>query len=46
MVWSGPGLLDAIELTQGFPGGKKEKDRKEKVIGSWPGTCTQYTRLQ
>ena len=25
---------------------KKEKDRKEKVIGSWPGTCIQYTRLQ
>ena len=24
---------------------KKEKDRKEKVIGSWPGTCIQYTRL-
>ena len=23
----------------------KEKDRKEKVIGSWPGTCIQYTRL-
>ena len=25
---------------------KKEKDRKEKVIWSWPGTCIQYTRLQ
>ena len=25
---------------------KKKKDRKEKVIGSWPGTCIQYTRLQ
>ena len=24
---------------------KKEKDRKEKVIWSWPGTCIQYTRL-
>ena len=24
---------------------KKEKDQKEKVIGSWPGTCMQYTRL-
>ena len=24
---------------------KMEKDRKEKVIGSWPGTCIQYTRL-
>ena len=24
----------------------KEKDRKEKVIGSWPGTCMQYTQLQ
>ena len=24
---------------------KKEKDRKEKVIGSWPGTCIQYTQL-
>ena len=22
-----------------------EKDRKEKVIGSWPGTCIQYTLL-
>ena len=24
---------------------KKEKDRKEKVIGSLPGTCIQYTWL-
>ena len=24
---------------------KKEKDREEKVIGSWPGTCIQYTQL-
>ena len=24
---------------------KKEKDRKEKIKGSWPGTCIQYTRL-
>ena len=24
---------------------KKEKDQKEKVIGSLPGTCIQYTRL-
>ena len=24
---------------------KKEKDRREKDIGSWPGTCIQYTRL-
>ena len=27
------------------PPNQKEKDRKEKVIGSWPGTCIQYTRL-
>ena len=27
------------------PNQKKEKDRKEKVTGSWPGTCIQYTRL-
>ena len=24
---------------------KKEKDSKEKIKGSWPGTCIQYTRL-
>ena len=24
---------------------KKEKDRKEKIKGSWPRTCIQYTRL-
>ena len=25
---------------------KRIKDRKEKIKGSWPGTCIQYTRLQ
>ena len=24
---------------------KRIKDRKEKIKGSWPGTCVQYTRL-
>ena len=24
---------------------REEKDRKEKIKGSWPGTCIQYTRL-
>ena len=24
---------------------KRIKDRKEKIKGSWPGTCIQYTRL-
>ena len=24
---------------------KKEKDRKERIKGSWPGTCILYTRL-